>query len=469
MNRIDKKAFLKHSKIYLLAEFFNKGLLLLSLPIFTYLLSPEDYGKISVFLTTTNILIIVLGLNLYSSIIRRYHEPDAGFPDYAGTVILILIVSVVFSLIMYSSVSNSIESWFSIDNDIFRYSVFSAVFLVFINVYLSSLQTSQQSKAYTKILVSKNILITILTVLLVLAFEESKYLGKIYADIFVLAILGLFVVSKLLKICNFSIKLEHFKYAFKVSLPLIPHTLAGLILLQADILMINKYVGNSETGLYSFGYNIGMAVVMVFTAFNNSWSPIFYKSYEEKDYKFIENSIKRNFKLICFVGLLLILFSKYIVLLMSKQSYHESHEIVPLITFGFIFAYLNSLYFMYAMHRKKLLLVSFCTIFVSVLNIYFNYKFLPVYGYVAAAYTTLFSYILLSMFYAFVVINVLKEKVFQLHSVIYLVIFLGIIVILNYLLHDYIENVYSHILFIIGIVSLYLVVFMKKEIRNYFA
>ncbi|MGC3596088.1 oligosaccharide flippase family protein, partial [Enterococcus faecium] len=78
------------------------------------------------------------------------------------------------------------------------------------------------------------------------------------------------------------IKVTHFFdkkqwiYALKISLPLIPHSLAKIVLAQFDRIMINSYLGPAAGGIYSYSSNIGIILSVIWMSTNNAWVPWFY-------------------------------------------------------------------------------------------------------------------------------------------------------------------------------------------------
>ncbi|PHO11288.1 hypothetical protein CPG38_13860, partial [Malaciobacter marinus] len=380
---------------------FNKGIVFLTLPIFTYLLSPSDFGIISIFATFVSILIVFFGFNSHTSLVRRFHENENDFKDYLGTNLIFIVFINLFFLLMTYLFRVELSDFFKIDSKIILIASIVASLSIFMQMELSYLQTSFQSKKYTKILIIRNIVITFGALIWMNLLIEEKYLGKIYSDLLIMFFVFLYVFYKLYKMSNFSFNFNHLKYNFLYGIPLIPHSIAGLVLLQADRLMINKFLGEYETGIYSFASNVGMIMMVVVTAFNNAWIPIFYKMLNESDFFSIELTIKKYIKVIFVIAFTLILFSKEIIFIMANSSYNVALDIVPIIIISFVLVFLYTIYANYAFYKKKTLLISFFTFIAAIFNIILNYYYLPIYGYIFAAYSTLFSYFLLFLLHYF--------------------------------------------------------------------
>jgi len=454
--------FFKHSKNYLFAEFFNKGIVFLTIPIFTYLLTPEDYGVISIYAAVISILIVFMGLNIHVAIQRKYHEEENDFNEFLGTNIVFFVILNILLILLFFLSRNYLASFFAMDEDILFIAIIVSSFSVFLQVELSYLQTSQQSKKYVTILVIRNILLTLGAIVWIYILDDNRYLGKIYSELLIMFVMFIFVIHDIFKLSKFNFNIKFIKYSLSYGIPLIPHTLAGLILLLSDRIIINQLLGSYETGLYSFAFNVGMIMSVFVTSFNNAWIPIFYKYLKEKSYNVIQNSADNYVKIIFIVTLVLILFSKEIVIIIADDRYYESLKIVPIIIFGFTMVYLYTLFANYAFYRKRTGLISLFTLIAAAINIGLNYLFIPIYGYEAAAWTTLFSYFILFLLHYVNVRYILKEKLIQLSKIL---IHLSLLIfIIQIYFHIEIENYILELLFRLLLIAILGILFFRVKI-----
>ena len=466
MNKVKSNGFFYHSKNYLIAEFFNKGIVFLTIPIFTYLLSPEDYGVISIYAAIISIFIVFMGLNFHTSVARRYHEDTNDFDAFFGSNITFLTLLNIILILVFFLLKEYLATFFAIDSHIFFIAIIVSSLSIFMQIELSYLQTSQQSKKYVTILVIRNILLTIGAIIWIYILEDNKYLGKVYSELIIMSIIFIFVIRDLLKIAKFNFDKKYIKYSLSYGIPLIPHTLSGLILLQADRIIINQISGSYETGLYSFAFNVGMIMSVFVTSFNNAWIPIFYKDLKENAYSKIQNASNKYVKIIFIVTLVLILFSKEIVMIMADEKYYDALEIVPIIILGFTMVYLYTLYANYAFYRKKTGLISLFTFIAGVINVGLNYLFVPKYGYVAAAWTTLFSYLILFLLHYINVRFILKEQVIKLSNILIQLSLLILLIIVYY--NITIESYFSELFFRLLLIAVISIFFFKVEIMKIF-
>ena len=229
--------------------------------------------------------------------------------------------------------------------------------------------------------------------------------------------------------------------------------------------IIYQLAGSTDTGLYSFAYNVGMIMNIVVMAMNKSWVPIFYENLANKNFKKIDNLAYNYSKYIYFTAIGLILFSKEIVFLMADKKYHTALPIVSIIVISYVGLFLYTLYANYSFYRKKTGLISLATLSAGAINIGLNYWLIPIFGYVAAAYTTFVSYFLLFIFHFLNAKYILKEKeIIQVGRVLPNLIWVILSVIVFILANSYINIfVISLILKVLFVVFIGWMFFIKDK------
>ncbi|MHC2995271.1 MAG: oligosaccharide flippase family protein [Candidatus Atribacteria bacterium] len=402
--------FISHTKNYLSAGIFTRALSFISVPIFTRLLLPNEYGILAIFSSITSIFAILLGFNIHGAVARYYYEKSNDFAEFLGSNLLLILFFNFFAISLIYLIKDSIANFFVIIPYLFLIAILISAFTIPCNMYLAYLQASKQSKKFSLISINKGILSLIVSIIWVYLLKENRYYGKVYSSLLITTVFAVYMIYNLVKLSKFNSKLEYIKYSIRFGVPLIPHAFSGFILAFFDRIIINQLCGSLYTGLYSFAYNVGMVMNIVVMAMNMSWVPIFYENLANKNFKKINNLAYNYSKYIYFAAIGFILFSKEIVSLMAAKKYHTALPIVPIIVIGYVGVFLYTLYGNYSFYRKKTGLISLTTLFAGGINIGLNYWLIPIYGYVAAAYTTLVSYFLLFLFHFLNVKYILKEK-----------------------------------------------------------
>jgi len=438
----DTFEFISHAKNYISATFFTKGLMFISIPILTRLLTPEEYGILSIFTSIISISTIILGLNFNGSIVRYFHEDNNDFEMFIfnNFIFLLFFDLIIFYIIDLYKVY--ISNLIGIETNIFLIAILVSILKVPFNLYLYYLRASKKSKQYSVISIVRRVFLLVVSILLIYLLSENKYYGKIYGELFIGIITFFVSIYYLIKLSDPKIEFEHIKYSLFYGVPLIPHALSGFILSYFDRIIINQISGGLSTGLYSFAYNIGMIMNLIVMAMNKAWIPIFYDNLEAREYKKIDELAKNYSSYVFFAAAVLILFSNEVVLIFADKSYHEALSLVPVIIFGYIFVFLYTLFGNYSFYRKKTGLISIASLSAAIINAGLNYLFIPRFGYSSAAYTTLFSYFLLFVFHYINAKFIIKEEIIALREILVNMSKLLMAISLYYFLKHFIDSYY---------------------------
>lgn len=188
---------------------------------------------------------------------------------------------------------------------------------------------------------------------------------------------------------------EYWRYGLALSLPLILHTLSLNLLSQSDRIFISKICGTEDTALYSLVYNYSLLLSIVMNAIADGWLPWFHDNYFAGNNEMIKKSSKKLVVLGCYIGLGCIAVAPEAIAVLGGKDYLPGLPCVLPIVLGVVCQYIYTHYVNIEMHLKKTKYVSEGTIFATVLNLILNAIFIPMFGFVVAAYTTLVSYLAL--------------------------------------------------------------------------
>ena len=213
------------------------------------------------------------------------------------------------------------------------------------------------------------------------------------------------------------------RYALKLGLPLIPHQLSVSLLSQCDRIMIQAMVGNSQAGIYGLAVNITMVISVILSSVDNAWTPWFYRLLREKEYGELKK--KNNLLVVLFMiltsGSLLV--GPDVIRITAEQEYWDSiYAFIPLTVSVFInFMYIFSVGIEY--FHKKTGYISSTTLICTVSNILLNYILILRYGYIAAAYATCLSKLLLFILHYIRAKRLLRDDIVSLKYLIVNLIF----------------------------------------------
>lgn len=383
----------KVSTYYLVGNLFNKGMAFFTVPIFTRLLSTSDYGLVTTYNSWVSILSMVIGFALHMGI-------RAAFLDYRDKIDDFMSVTTTFTLecglILWAMASAVvILCKVNIGLTLITLCCFQGLSAALVHNYTTYLMMKYRYRFRTLLMVLPNILSVILSVLTIMFVCQTQlYMGRIVPTALVNVAFGILIVilvySKSRKILN----AEYLRYALKISAPLVLHGIALNVLSQSDRTMITWLADSSQTGIYSLIYNFSMIATVITTALEGVWVPWFTEKLEKQERGDINRLAKDYINLMTYAMIGVILVGPEVVRILASEKYWEGISIIPPIVLSnyFIFAY--TLYVNIEHFYKKTTYITGNTIIAAISNIVLNFLFIPRFGYVAAAYTTLASYLL---------------------------------------------------------------------------
>ena len=211
--------------------------------------------------------------------------------------------------------------------------------------------------------------------------------------IFLLFIKPLYIDLKIFPQVDF--KIHRVTKLLKISLPIIPHTLGHLLLSSSDRIMMNILgISVVSIGLYSNGYQIGENANTVIQGIFIAFSPILQRIYRDKDVKQMQYYYRMaNLIVSIFLLLAMLWMKEFYMIFIKNQSFQPAYIIAILTCASYLVS--SSIYLYLSTHifvNKNTHKILYLVFFPAVLNIVLNAIFIPIYGFIAAVYTTIFTY-----------------------------------------------------------------------------
>lgn len=375
--------------LYFIATLFNKGIAFLTIPIFSRILTTADFGIVTTYSSWVDILTVVFSLALYLSIRTAFIDFEGKELSYLNTVICFTLI---FGLIIGSVVIGVSKFTVKVDMIIIL-AIFQGVASAILNDYMSYLMMKFSYIKRTLLMVLPNFISVVLALVIIMNnFIAKPYMGRIWPMAIVYIVFGIIICMDIYIKEKPRIITEQIKYGLKFSLPLVLHGIALNILSQSDRTMITWLVGADQTGIYSLAYSFGMIVTVITTALEGIWVPWFFAKLKTRDIEEINKQAVNYIKLMTYAMIALIMIGPEIYKIIADKSYWDGIRIIPPIVLAnyMIFAY--TLYVNVEHYYKKTAGVTVNTLIAALCNIILNIIFIPQFGYVAAAYTTLASY-----------------------------------------------------------------------------
>lgn len=396
---------------YTVCNILQKGMQFIFVPIYVRLLTTEEYGKYSVFQSWKEILVIFTTLNLYSGVFTKAmvsHEDDRD--RYTSSMQGLTTVIAAFWLLIYAVFSGFFNNIFSIDS--------VTMYLIFIYSALFPAQSfwSVRQRVENKYigLVFVTLLMSVLTpgvsiILLLTTYLREK--SVIWGFLFVQIIFGaLFYCYHFSKAKTFYYG-PYWKDAVRFNIPLIPHYLSLIVLGQADRIMIERICGSSDAGIYSLAYQISQMLNILVSAVNSVFVPWGYEQLKFRKIQKLRDSSKGLCLLYATATLCVILVAPEIILIAGGKEYAQAMWVIPSVSISSYVVFCYGFYSLVEFYYSKTKYVMVASSVSAILNVILNAVFIPIFGFIAAGYTTLASYIALMFMHFIFARKISRDKI----------------------------------------------------------
>ncbi|MBS3945447.1 MAG: polysaccharide biosynthesis C-terminal domain-containing protein, partial [Melioribacter sp.] len=137
----------------------------------------------------------------------------------------------------------------------------------------------------------------------------------------------------------------------------------------------------------------GIVNMFLILPFNQAMLPSAFKEYNKPESR---RYLSKLMTYMCFVtiwgGLAISVFSEEIILILGNKNYIAANTYIPFIVLAYVLSAMRNVASNGLLFAEKTFIVALITILAGLLNIILNILFIPVYGTIAAAYTTLISF-----------------------------------------------------------------------------
>lgn len=395
---------------YSVCNILQKGISFFVIPIYVRMLTTAEYGKYTVFQSWRDILIVLATLNLYCGIFTKamvdYHDDRDKYTScMQGLSTICTLVLLGVYLVAPTFWNSLLDMGLATMLLLFAYYLFYPSFLFW--------SVRQRVEYRYRVMVCITMLISIITPLVSIALLKMSDLREnavIWGSLLVQMIVGVFFyVYNFIKGKRFYDK-RYWGHALKFNIPLIPHYLSLIVLGQADRIMIKKYCGEDKAGIYSFAYSVSLLMNIFIAAINSSLVPWLYEKFRVKEYKPVARVTNGLCVLVGIMSFGSILIAPEIVRILGTEEYMEAIWVVPVVSLSVYFTFCYGLFSNVEFYYNATGYVTIASTLGAGLNIVLNAIFIPLYGFIAAAYTTLVCYLMFMVMHYFFMKKAIQKK-----------------------------------------------------------
>ncbi len=391
MNR--EKQLAKNTIIVAMGKIATRFISFFLLPLYTALLTTEEYGTIDLLNTCISLLLPLLFLQIDQALFRfliDVRDKEKKKKELITTSLMtVLAQTVIFSLI-YLVIAQFIN------NEYQYFLLINLIFAELSNVFLEIARGFGDNGVYSIGSLITGAVTVILNVILIAVFRWGAY-GMLTATLFanIFCCIFIFIKERLYKYIDFkAYSKEERKSLWKYSIPLVPNQLSWWVVNASDRIIVTMILGVGLNGVYSSANKISSICITLFGILNMTWqeSASMYINDSDHDEYFSKmiNFITRVFISLC-LGIVAFMPFIFSILIVGKD-YAGAYQQIPILLLATIFNILVSLIGSLYVAIKKTKEIAKTSFFAAVINLIVDFALIKFIGLYAASISTLVAY-----------------------------------------------------------------------------
>lgn len=384
-----------NTSLYMLPVIIGNLIPILTLPLFTRILTVEDYG---IFALSQVYAIFISGIANFGLTVgyeRNFFESQDKYKRAGllfGTMLFVIISFLFFWILTF--MFKDLLADLIIGDKKYGYILFwsyGATGITALKTYfLTYLKNSENAKAFVWYSIDESLIGVVLSLFMITYLRIGIY-GLILGPLIASSVIFVLLSIRFAKMLPFVVDIKALKSSLMLSLPLTPRIFFGVIGSQFDKYMLGLMGTIGGVGIYNLGQKFANIQFTFMTAMQNVFAPQVYTMMFESDKEegglLVGKYLTPYFYISISGGLLISLFSEEVIFLLTPKPYHSSVDIVCILSILF------STYFFgkqpQLIYSKKTGITSILTLVGIVLNVMINIPFIYMWGVTGAAWGTL--------------------------------------------------------------------------------
>lgn len=423
---------LKATLVFAVASFATSGINYITTPIFTRLLTSEQYGIVAVYNSWYAIIRVFASMTLiFPGILNvgLYDHKDNRWKYLSSMLGLTTLATMILS-VFFAILQNRVEALLSLPASLVTLMLLMCLTQPATTFWTFKQRYEYRYKATFVVSVGSAVLAQAVSVAAVIFFDKYGYSHleqvRLWSAGTVNIVIGLALFFYICRKGKTLIDLPLWKGTMLVALPLIPHYLGSEMLSSIDKIMISQMVGDDKAGIYSLAAVLSAIGVLLWRALNIMFGPFVNEKLGQRDFVSIRKNVKPLLETAGIMCIIAALAAPEIIRILATTDYLEGVYVVPPIAAGVFIHALYDVFAAVSFFHKKSVHIMVATVTAAAVNLVLNFVFIKHFGYLAAGYTTLLSnLVLVAMHYR----NMRRIETEQIYDGKYTVLLLVVVIV----------------------------------------
>ncbi len=385
------KELTKNTFIITLGRVSTQFISFLLLPLYTALLTKEEYGIVDLITTLAQLLIPVISVMVDQGVFRYLLncETSEDKKKTISSAFYLLTITSITSCFIYFIISLFVHNQYK------HWLLLILIVTAFSNLFLQVARGLKHTSDYAlgSFVCSAS---TIVLNVLYIAFLHMGAVGMLAATFTGNAICCLFLFIKL-RIGKYisisSVDKETAKNELKYSIPLVPNQLSLWVMNSSDRLIVAFFLGTAANGILAVSHKFPAIFMTFFNIFQLAWHETGAIHYFDEDRdQFFTDLVKRMLSIFSTLCMGIIIALPLVFDLFVNKSFNEAYYNIPIYLVAFLFNVIIGLLGVVYVATKNTTEIAKTTILAAVINIIVHLVLINVIGLYAASISTLVGY-----------------------------------------------------------------------------
>ncbi len=372
-----------------------RGVGVIGTPIFTRLLTPEEYGLYPLYTTWLSAVSVVVTLGITGGVLYR------GLQRYSRERFLSAALGLIFTvfavtLLFFALFGGYAAQITGLSEGVILLMLSEVLFSAVIAVRSAGYKYEYKYKALSLINVTMAFITPVLSVLII-TFTPYRAEARIFGALgsaLAVAVPQLFIMAK--RGGGFFDR-EIWRYLLRMGIPLLPHCISSALILRASEMVIGRTHGQEALGKYAVALSVGLALTVLTNGLGQVFSPWILRKLAAHHTEKIRESLSLGLKSLVLASLILLSFAPELIAIITPSEYHDALPAVYPLALSTGAMFLSNMAMAGEMYYEKSGRSSIPTVAVAALSLLSALLILPRVDYRFSALFTLIAYVLLAV------------------------------------------------------------------------
>ncbi len=406
--------------IYGVSSILGRVLNFLLVPLYSNIFPKEEYGVVALLFSPIAFLMVLFTYRMEVAYFRFGTDMSLGRQNTFNTSFFSILISTLILGILIFALSPLYASWYAIEK--YQPYIYICVGIICLDT-LSELPYAElrlQSRSMRFAIIRLvNIFVNLGLNLFFLVFcpwalehgsfefmhgfIQSVYspeigIGYIFIANLAASLVAFILLSPTLRQFKFQFDKELWRGMMSYVLPLVLVGFAYLINEMLDKLLLPKLLpgtpeeNKAALGIYALNYKLAIIISLFTQAFRYGAEPFFFRNKNEENARSLYATVAKYFLIVGAIGFLAVALYLDLFKLIIGKDYWEGLKIVPIILVANVFL---GLYYNFSVWYKlidKTMWGAYISIGGAIITVLLNFWWIPILGYMGAAWATLICY-----------------------------------------------------------------------------